>query len=211
MDTGKIIKTISHERFAPYKKRYNGDLKKALLLYQANLQISQSFYSSLSILEVSLRNAISDSFRKYFESDCWYQDFPDEVKNQISEVEKRLIKSKKEPTIDRIIAELNFGFWTTLFNRKYAKIFWKPLMKSFSQLPSESRKRTVVSSKLNHIRTFRNRIYHYEPIIWDIKEIVNKRKEIYEILEWLEPETERWAKTIDKFEETKDEIRKNLP
>lgn len=122
-----------------------------------------------------------------------------------------MLKSKKPASIDRIIAEMNFGFWTILFNRKYAKNFWKPLIKTFPHLPNDCRKRTIVSAKLNHVRTFRNRIYHYEPIIWDIREIVNKRKDIYEIMGWIEPETEKWAKSIDRFEETKLMIRNNLP
>ena len=211
MEFEKIIKSISQERFAPYQHRYPDNLNKGLLLYQANIEISQSFYSSLSILEVALRNAINDSFRKYYGKKLWFKDFPVELRAQIEEVESRLRKSKKEPGIDRIIAELNFGFWTILFNRKYAKYFWKPLLKGFPQLPDNLRKRTVVSAKLNHIRTFRNRVYHYEPIIWNIKEIVNKRKDIYEILNWIEPETEKWAKKIDRFEETRLRIKNYLP
>ncbi len=60
MNIKKVIKTISKERFEPYRKRYENDLKRGFLLYQANIQISQSFYSSLSILEISLRNAINN-------------------------------------------------------------------------------------------------------------------------------------------------------
>ena len=210
MEIKKIIKTVSKERFEPYKKRYRNDLNRSFLLYQANIQLSQSFYSSLSILEVALRNAINDSFQEYFNNKRWYKEFPIELKQQIEEVETRLLRSKKAATMDRIIAELNFGFWTILFNRKYAKFFWKPLLKAFSKIPSDCRKRTIVSAKLNHIRTFRNRIYHYEPIIWDIREIVNKRNDIYEIMTWIEPETEKWAKNIDKFDETRQRIKGNL-
>ena len=160
---------------------------------------------------MALRNAINDSFQVHFKNQQWYKEFPTELKQQIEEIENRLLKSKKLATIDRIIAELNFGFWTILFNRKYARYFWKPLLKAFPNLPHDCRKRTIVSAKLNHIRTFRNRIYHYEPIIWDIREIVNKRKDIYEIMDWIEPETEKWAKSIDRFDETRQRIRNNLP
>ena len=143
MKIEKIIKTVSQERFEPYRKRYSNDLERGFLLYQANIQISQSFYSSLSILEVALRNAINDSFHVHFKSQQWYKEFPTELKQQIEEVENRLLKSKKPATIDRIIAELNFGFWTILFNRKYARCFWKPLLKAFPKLPSDCRKRTI--------------------------------------------------------------------
>jgi uncharacterized coiled-coil DUF342 family protein len=179
-------------------------------LYQSNLEISQAFYSSLSILEVSLRNSIHEKFKKHYGKTDWYNELPTELKQQVIEVEKRLIKSRKEVTTDRIIAELNFGFWTTLFNRNNAKFLWKPLLKSFSNIPNDFRKRTKVSASLNRIRTFRNRIYHYEPIIWDIQQIIEKRKEIFEILNWIEPDTEKWAKEIDTFDLVRKKIKNNL-
>lgn len=207
----KIIKTISDERFSSYLKRYPDNLKKSFFLYQSNIEISQAFYSSLSILEISLRNRINESFIKHFTNKSWYKEnLPKELSKQIKETEVKLIKSGKKPTIDRVIAELNFGFWTMLFNRKYAKYFWKPLLKAFPYIPRDKRKRTFVSAKLNHIRTFRNRIYHYDPIIWNIQEVITKRKEIFEIMSWIEPEMAKWAKSIDTFEEVKDKIKKNV-
>jgi len=40
---------------------------------------------------------------------------------------------------------------------------------------------------------------------------VNKRKDIYEVLKWIEPETEKWAKSIDRFDEIRQRIKNNLP
>ncbi len=209
MKIEKIIKTISDERFSPYSKRYPDKIKKGFFLYQSNIEISQSFYSSLSILEISLRNGINKSFSEYFSNNSWHREnLPMELSKQVKEIEIKLTRSRKDPTIDRIVAELNFGFWTMLFNRKYAKIFWKPLLKVFPYIPKENRKRTIVSSKLNHIRTFRNRIYHYDPIIWDIKEILIKRKEIFDVMNWIEPEMAKWAGNIDTFEGVKEKIKR---
>jgi len=191
MEVEKIVKTISNERFSSYQKRYPNDLRKSFLLYQSNIEISQSFYSNLSILEISLRNTINQSCIKHFDTENWLKEkLPKELKRQILEIENKLKKSGKEPTNDRIIAELNFGFWTTLFNRSNAKIFWKPLLKAFPYLPKKMRKRTSISPKLNRLRTFRNRIYHYDPIVWDIRELVSRRAEIDKILTWIEPETD---------------------
>ena len=211
MEVEKIVKYISNERFSSYQRRYPNDLKKSLLLYQSNIEISQSFYSNLSILEVSLRNTINKSCIIHFGSDNWLkEELPKELKRQIIEIETKLKRSGKEPTNDRIIAELNFGFWTTLFNRSNAKVFWKPLMKSFSDLPNDKRKRTVISAKLNRLRTFRNRIYHYDPIVWDIRELVSRRAEIDKILTWIEPEIAKWAKKIDTFEEVRNKIKDRI-
>lgn len=145
-----------------------------------------------------MRNQIDQSCKLYFKNDNWLTEIlPIELSHQINENKSRLIKSKKEITNSRILAELNFGFWTTLFNRKYARIFWKPLHRIFPNMPKENKKRTEVSSRLNHIRVFRNRIYHYEPIIWDLEILKKKREEILETIYWLDSDTYEWTKTFN--------------
>lgn len=197
MSLEKIINSISKERFEPYLKR-SENTKNALFLYQKNIETSQEFYGLLSILEITLRNQIDQSCKLYFKNNNWLTEIlPIELSHQINENKSRLIKSKKEITNSRILAELNFGFWTTLFNRKYARIFWKPLHRIFPNMPKENKKRTEVSSRLNHIRVFRNRIYHYEPIIWDLEILKKKRKEILETIYWLDSDTYEWTKTFN--------------
>lgn len=197
MSLEKIINSISKERFEPYLKR-SENTKNALFLYQKNIETSQEFYGLLSILEITLRNQVDQSCKLYFKNDNWLTEIlPIELSHQINENKSRLIKSKKEITNSRILAELNFGFWTTLFNRKYARIFWKPLHRIFPNMPKENKKRTEVSSRLNHIRVFRNRIYHYEPIIWDLEILKKKREEILETIYWLDSDTYEWTKTFN--------------
>lgn len=197
MSLDKIINSISKERFAPYLNRCE-NTKKALLLYQKNIETSQEFYGLLSILEITLRNKIDQSCKLYFKNDNWLTEvIPNELSHQINENKNRLIKSKKEITNSRILAELNFGFWTILFNRKYAKVFWKPLHRIFINMPKENKKRTEVSSRLNHIRVFRNRVYHYEPIIWNLEILKKKKKEILETIYWLDSDTYEWSKTFN--------------
>ena len=202
MSIDKIIATISKERFYPYLNCCMGNKNDALSLYQKNIEISQTFYALLSVLEVTLRNKIDNSCKIHFDTDNWLQKkLPPELLRQIIDIEIRLSKSKKEITNSRILAELNFGFWTTLFNRKYAKLFWKPLHRIFPNIPNENKKRTEVSSRLNHIRTFRNRIYHYEPIIWNATVLKYKKDEIFEVISWLDLDTSKWANQFDKFNE----------
>ncbi len=194
MDIEKIIQSISEERFEPYAKRTKTP-EDALFLYKENIKESKEFYPLLSILEIVLRNKINNSCIEHFDNKNWLSDnLPKELTNQINDIKNKLQNSKKPVTNSRILAELNFGFWTTLFNRKYAKIFWKPIHRIFINTPKENRKRATISAKLNHIRTFRNRIYHYEPIIWN-KEVLNqKQKDILELIYWLDTDTEEWIK-----------------
>ncbi|TVR81089.1 MAG: hypothetical protein EA412_03820 [Chitinophagaceae bacterium] len=201
MNEQKIIDSISQERFDPYLTFCDRDKIKALKLYQKNIEVSQAFYAPLSVLEITLRNKIDLSCREHFKSEKWLTEkLPPILLKQVVDIEVRLTKSRKTITNSKILAELNFGFWTTLFNRQYAKIFWKPLHRIFPNVPKEKRKRTEISSRLNHIRTFRNRIYHYEPIIWDLNALRQKSQEIDEITHWLDNDTSGWAKQFNQID-----------
>lgn len=200
MQETSIISSISKERFQPYLNRCSGNQSEALKLYQKNIEVSQAFYAPLSVLEVTLRNKIDDSFKRHFNSEEWLTNaLPPELLKPVVEIEIRLNRSKKNTSNSRILAELNFGFWTTLFNRQYAKVFWKPLHQIFQDIPSEKRKRNIVSARLNHIRNFRNRIYHYEPVIWDLSELKKIKNEIEEVTKWLDSSTSQWVSTFDSF------------
>ena len=57
MDKFLINKYIGEARFSKYD---------SIEEYKENIQISQEFYTPLSILEVSLRNAIDSQFRVFY-------------------------------------------------------------------------------------------------------------------------------------------------
>jgi hypothetical protein len=50
---------VSRKRFSTYLRETNNDFEKAIQLYQTNIHFSEAFYPLLSILEISLRNAIN--------------------------------------------------------------------------------------------------------------------------------------------------------
>ncbi|APA82874.1 hypothetical protein [Francisella tularensis] len=177
-----IQKFITAKRIAKYS---------SLESYKLNILESQKYYSSLSILEVSLRNAIDFYFtERYGES---WTDLLDIFKyKEISKIEeaKNFLKLKQEEcTKDKIVAELNFGFWTSLFSKTYEEQMRKNnLIKIFNNLPKNKQiNRAYLSKKLNNIRNFRNRIFHYEKII-NKPEYLNIENDINEILEFLDKE-----------------------
>lgn len=210
MNQQKIIKDISIERFEPYLLRCNGDQKKAFTLYEYNIKISQSFYTPLSVLEVTLRNKVDKSFKEHFKDNFWLRNvLPPVMSKQVTDVEQKLVQRKKTLTNSGILAELNLGFWTILFNRRYAKTYWKPLHRIFEHIPKHQRKRSDIAARLNHIRTFRNRVYHYEPIIWDAEVLDQKHNDILDVLFWLNPEAAEWVRSIDTYEDIKNKVRMN--
>lgn len=207
MNRSEILKFISEDRFRPYLLKCDGDLALAFKLYENNIIISQSFYALLSVLEVTLRNKIDLCFKKHFCNEFWLGgELPEEIAKHVRGVEQKLLKNKRSISNSSILSELNFGFWTILLNRSFAKKYWKPLHKVFEHIPKDQRKRARISSKLNHIRIFRNRIYHYEPVIWNMEVLDQKHVDIFEVLYWLNPETAEWASHIDTYEEIKSRI-----
>lgn len=103
-------------------------------------------------------------------------------------------------TTDKVVAELTFDFWTAFFNKQYAKDCWKPLMYAFPMLATPNKRRDKISYKLNHIRKFRNRIFHYEPICNDLTALATNHNNILEILNWINVDIVSWTKKIDRFD-----------
>ena len=58
-----------------YDRLYN-DEKRAIAHYQCNIELAESFYPCLSILEVALRNALSRELETMTGREDWYAVFP---------------------------------------------------------------------------------------------------------------------------------------
>ena len=88
---------------------------------------------------------------------------------KIDEAKKILFKRAEPISKSKIIAELSFGFWVNLFKKPYEmKLRTKDIQKIFTNLPPKKEKminREVIYKELNHIRNFRNRVFHYEKVI----------------------------------------------
>ncbi len=65
----KILKSISSERLSTYMKQVNNDHISALKLYISNIKLSESFYTPLQGLEITLRNTVHNKLSKHFGTD----------------------------------------------------------------------------------------------------------------------------------------------
>jgi len=200
MELTKIQKFISLPRFNVYLEQCHNDKERALELYLANIQLSEALYPILSIAELSLRNAINSNLKQYFFDDYWFKNkLPNDMLFFVVEAERKLKDHRKIITADRIVAELNFGFWNRLFSRHNARLLWKPLYNLFPNLPKHSRKREFVRDRLNHMRFLRNRIYHYEPICWHLSALETEHEQIVEFITWLDADLIVLVSRTDTF------------
>lgn len=185
------VKFISNIRLGHYK-----DFEE----YKQNIYQSEEYYILLSIFEISLRNSIDNYFKKtiskdWLESEKLHQD----TKQRIIESKKKIYQRKEKVSHDKVIAELPFGFWTSLFRKSYSNLFRiKDIKHIFPNIPKRNQKlitRQVLDKELNKIRKFRNRVFHYEKII-NKTEYENIKDDIYTLFVYFDNEVYEFAKEL---------------
>jgi hypothetical protein len=180
------------------------DDAKAIHLYNCNIEISESFYPLLSMLEVSLRNSVNRELKTKFGTEDWYSHFPNtpglvKLMKYITQAQNHITGRHELVTSSKVVAELTLGFWVQLFNSEFELILWKDLRRSFPYLEKANRKRHKVSAPLNNFRNFRNRIFHNEPICWNMTHLQNIHQELYTLMGWLNKDLPSWAQQLDRF------------
>ena len=137
LDLNKYSSTYSAERLKSFKYTENDTLQDIVNNYKNNIIISRALYSELCTLEIILRNSINNLLENKL-SPNWIEE---EVKNNkllelydyqtllktYEDTKKDCLTSSKDFTMGRVVANLNFGFWTNLCVKKYnSKIWNKP-------------------------------------------------------------------------------------
>jgi hypothetical protein len=209
MDKKTIESAFSENRMEQYFKRYT-DLEKAIMHYQCNIELSEAFYPCIHVFEVLLRNNINRELTKLFGREDWYDQFTSvpgltDLYKYITQADKQIAGRKELSCSSKIVAELTLGFWVSLFNVEYERILWKDLRKVFPNMPKKDRQRKKIAPPLNRFRTIRNRIFHHEPISWNIGRIKQIHTEVLTVLRWMNIDIAAWFATFDRF----DIVRKN--
>lgn len=217
MENKSIIeKIISKERFQPYLTHHQNNHEKAIEHYKINILVSEAFYPLLSLLEIGLRNSIDYQLTIRFNDKNWFEN-REFIKiasrfqiDRISDARSNILSEKKEISSGRIISELSFGFWTSLFDTKFEMTLWKTLRLAFPNCPKEIRKRRTMSSKFNSVRKLRNRIFHHEAITWNLDVIKEYEKEIMEALDWLNKDLVNWMEGLIRLDSVIEKNRKRI-
>jgi len=201
----KLKHVLSTERLAAYQQQLTGNGNLNLFSHYAwNMAVSESLYSTLQLLEIGLRNTLHQAAVAHFGKADWFEDNALIHPREQAAINKakQILRNKKKPLEPgRIIAELNFGFWTSLLDKRYEQTLWPALIKaSFPHMPKTSRTRKNLSKRFNKIRHLRNRVFHHEPI-WYWQDLAQQHEAILEALAWIEPAMQDLAGAIDRFPE----------
>jgi hypothetical protein len=163
---------LSEARFSRYLHASNNDAVKAIDLYYWNARLSQSFYITLQMWEIALRNKLN-SFLCYRYGTGWPWDTVGLVRQLKSNETRKLVETidrqrqqrgiTRVPT-DAIVADLSAGFWVGLLTKGYEVPFvWrKNLTRIFPYV--EDMTREEVWPLCDRLLGLRNRVAHHEPI-----------------------------------------------
>ncbi|MBZ9783531.1 hypothetical protein K9857_18545 [Pseudomonas sp. REP124] len=194
---------LSTPRMSRYLKGYQGNQDHAAQAYVHNMRIAESLVSIFHVLEVALRNGIQREMEREYKRDDWYEEFNGDNADlrasyaKVTDAQAALRKRGTKLCADNITAELSFGFWTALFNRKAFVKLSRPLMRVFHYCPKHSKNADIIRSRLNKARDLRNRCFHHEPLLW--QPLFELHRDITEIVQWIDPGLCTWIKTHDRL------------
>jgi hypothetical protein len=198
------------------KKYGHGKVPESLVFqrYKWNLALSEALYPSISLLEVGLRNRIDIALTELYGTQWLSEDwaywirtskmkrmgYPNSEQEAILKVKQKLVRNNGEWIRPKLVAELNFGFWTNLFRSHYHPILWqrkeKPMKIIFRENPKMSPKQ--VYEYLDRIRNLRNRIAHHEAI-WNKSTLYDDYQAIFTVLIGLSNTLKTMADELDRF------------
>jgi len=200
-DIPNLVAALSPARWAGFARGVDDDA--ALARYLWNIQLCEALYPLLHLLEIGLRNGLHRELSIHFDRSDWF-DMGWLRTSQAEDIEKAredLASLRRDPSPDRIVAEVTFGFWCGLFNRHYEhnQLLWPTLIKPvFPRLPKAMRAIRTVEKNINQMRQLRNRVFHHEPI-WHWRDLRQKHEVGTRLVNGLNPELGDQLDTIDRF------------
>jgi hypothetical protein len=111
----------------------------------------------------------------------------------VAKAREQLARDSKACTHGQMVAELNFGFWSSLFGRRSHHL-WQHLRPIFQTTGIQ---RSDIATQLDHFRTLRNRVAHYEPIIG--LPLAQRYADITTLTGWLSPSAAAWINQTSQW------------
>jgi hypothetical protein len=137
----------------------------------------------------------------------------------VADAKLTIARSGKPVIPGRVVAELRFGFWTSLLSsgfgpQGYGTTLWSPndaalIKQAFPYLAAPNQNRRYVHDRFNTLRLLRNRTMHHEPI-WLGMTLRNGRTfplaDLYtdsiEAMSWTSPRLRASIAAFDRFSNT---------
>ena len=205
----ELIEVITPARLSSYGSN-DTDLQLSRYIY--NIKLSEALYPAVSLLEITLRNRISNAAEKLICKDWLIQ----ELKQQrilgnkeyakLLEAAEKIKKSGKPITNDRLISEMTLGFWTHICTKTYKPKLWDKKGFFEAVFPNYNnngalRQIAPIQNDLLAVLRLRNRIFHHEIIINGSRTPEEYYCLILNNLHLLSAETENLLSEISRFKD----------
>lgn len=210
-----LIQEFSADRFASYQAKTGGDDVRALALYEWNSALCASFYQPLQAVEVGFRNACHRAMQAKFGPD-WpldpaflglnvsiHKDIDSAISRHRQAERQKLPKKQQahfvyQPFTPQVIANLNFGFWTTLLGKQFDVMLWRTALYNaflgYAAMNGANIARSTAAGVFDEIRLFRNRVFHHEPL-WKRRSLQNDLDRLITAAGWISTELETWTRS----------------
>lgn len=215
MDTNwaaRLEQIISADRLRRYRDAANSDFD-TLVLYCWNIQLAEALMPPLSILEVTLRNAVHSTLMGQVHSEFWFKSILHQQKyDNIAELISRITKRQGyPPTAGKIISEITFGFWPLIFAKHYNSLWWSqphPLLASvIPNHPNLARDtRSKFAERLAYCVSLRNRVMHQEAIFQGVAALNRPvlpievlHDHLLEVIGWINQDALSMVLCLDRF------------
>lgn len=216
-------KYLSRPRYNRYLTAVGNDNNRAKRLYNANIRLAQSFHQILSQFEVVLRNSLNNKLSVHFADTDWIINQKNifmrhnslssshfYLRTSVIKTELSLTRKGIPITSGKIISDQNFGFWIAFFLPHHYSLVGGQPIHIFPNKPSIE-DRASLYSKLDDIRSFRNRVNHCEPICFNGNHInchdaIDIRNKLYNLIEWINPDLVPFFKSLDNTQSKIDKV-----
>lgn len=195
-----IKDALSAPRIGTYEAATTGtpQLPSALALYAWNAQVSASMLAPLHFCEVAIRNAVADAIAAAHGPQWpWDAGFMRSLPNPSKGYNPRsdLMSARAgKTTPGKVIPELKFIFWQTIFTRRFDAGLWvhhlRTVLPHADPLKSDAQVRALVYAELEQLRKLRNRIAHHEPIFR--RNLTDDFQKIHDLISIRCPVTAAW-------------------
>ena len=196
-----LERALSPSRLDAYRQTGGGD-QGALCRYLWNIALCESLYPVLQIMEVGFRNAVHSEIAATQAGPDWLRNeiafLANSEKERIAKAKAGLAKANKPITEPFLIAELSFGFWTSLLDVRYHLMWHKIIIGVFPGMPRTLRTRSEASARMSTVRKLRNAALHHHSI-WHWSDLEKQHSDIHTLIQWVCPSLAKMAGGLDRF------------
>jgi hypothetical protein len=216
---GDVQRILSAERFARFHVAAARNIPLAIEIYELNIEISECVFGVLHLVEVCIRNQMHFALSDYCRTHDWFRQgvvLPTTGKEiaytmpMRKSLQNAIQGAGPAAPAGKVVAELTFGFWTSLLASRFQQSLWNPCL--HNAFPNYRGLPRNVHRRMEAIQRLRNRVAHHERILTSLNKVHTGHvaqvllglSSILECVVWAHPKTGDWIRTGTRYEHARE-------